>query len=169
VVADAVQVRPARRGDIPSLVLLWASMMEENARLDPRLGMHPHAKEHMAEQFASWVQDATRVVLVAEEQGRLLVGYAAGCHGAGNGWQVPAVLGQVTDCFVVPARRRRGVARRLAARLRDVLFERGVSTVRLQVAATNEASRAFWRSMGWEDLEVILEREVAPPVRAEPV
>jgi ribosomal protein S18 acetylase RimI-like enzyme len=169
VAVDAVQVRSARRGDIPSLALLWAAMMEENARLDPRLAMHPHAKEHMAEQFAAWLQDPSRVVLVAEEQGRLVVGYAAGCHGPGNGWQVPATLGQVTDCYVVPARRRRGVARRLGARLRDLLFERGVSTVRLNVAAKNEASRAFWRSMGWEDLEVILERETGsgpPPERA---
>jgi ribosomal protein S18 acetylase RimI-like enzyme len=124
--------------------------------------MHPHAREHMAEQFASWLQDPTRIVCVAEEQGRLVVGYAAGCHGPGNGWQVPATLGQVTDCYVVPARRRRGVARRLATRLRDLLFERGVSTVRLQVAARNEASHAFWRSMGWEDLEVVLERDTGP-------
>jgi ribosomal protein S18 acetylase RimI-like enzyme len=161
--ADAVQVRAARRGDIPSLVLLWSAMMEENARLDPRLAMHPHAKEHMAAQFAAWLQDSTRIVVVAEEHGRLVVGYAAGCHGPGNGSQVPAVLGQVTDCYVVPARRRHGVARRLAARLRDHLFERGVSTVRLQVAAHNEGSRAFWRSLGWEDLEVFLERTTRPP------
>lgn len=161
--ATGVAFRPARRGDIPSLSLLWAAMMDENGRLDPRLAMHPHAKEHMAEQFAAWLHDPARVVVVAEENGRLPVGYAAACFGPGNGRQVPTVVGQITDCFVVPARRRRGIARNLASRLREQLFERGVSTVRLQVVAANAASRAFWRSQGFEDLEVILERDPGAP------
>lgn len=161
---DSTPIRNARRGDIPSLVLLWAAMMEENARTDARLALHPHAREHMAEQFSAWMQDDKRFVLIAEEGGRLPVAYAAASIGPGNGWQVPARLGQVTDCYVVPSRRRRGTARRMAGRLKDLLYERGISTVRLQVAASNVSSLAFWRSMGYEDLEVILERAaVAAP------
>jgi ribosomal protein S18 acetylase RimI-like enzyme len=160
---ETVPIRPARRGDIPSLVLLWTAMMEENTRLDPRFRMHPHAKEHVAEEFATWLQDPQRTVLVAEEGGRVLVGYAAAVIGPGNGWQLPDVVGQIVDCFVAPARRRRGVARRLVGRLRDVLYERGVSTMRLQVAAANADSQAFWRSLGYEPLEFVLERDAAPP------
>jgi hypothetical protein len=43
-VAEAVPNRVARRGDVPSLLLLWAAMMEENARLDGRLAMHADAR-----------------------------------------------------------------------------------------------------------------------------
>jgi ribosomal protein S18 acetylase RimI-like enzyme len=160
---EAVPIRPARRGDVPSLLLLWTAMMEENARLDPRLALHPDAREHMSRAMSSWVEDASRVVLVAEENARLVVGYAAGSVTNGNGVQVPERLGQVTDCFVLPARRRRGIARRLATRLYDLLLERGADAVRLQAAAKNESSLAFWGSLGYEVLEEILER---PPERA---
>jgi ribosomal protein S18 acetylase RimI-like enzyme len=159
---EAVPIRPARRGDVPSLLLLWGAMAEENARADPRFGIHPDAKEHMGRALSAWVDDPVRVVLVAEEAGRLLVGYAAGSVTAGNGIQGPLRLGQVTDCFVVPARRRRGIARRLAARVHDLLVERGAETVRLQVVAKNESSVAFWRSLGYEPIEDVLERP-APP------
>jgi ribosomal protein S18 acetylase RimI-like enzyme len=157
---EGVPMRAARRGDVPSLLELWAAMMEESAALDPRLAPHSRARAHMAEQFAAWLQDPSRAVLVAEEGGRLVVGYAAGCVGAGSGFQAPAEVGQITDCFVVPPRRRRGVARRLVSRLCDVLYERGAGTVRLQVACRNPEALAFWGSLGFEALEHILERPV---------
>jgi ribosomal protein S18 acetylase RimI-like enzyme len=155
---EGIPIRAARRGDIPSLLLLWTAMMQENERLDPRLALHPHAREHMTAQFAAFLQDDTRSVLVAEEGGRLLVGYAASRLAPGTGWHRPTQIAEITDCFVVPARRRRGIARRLVGRLTDALYERGIDTVRLQVAAANAGSHAFWRVLGWETLEVVLER-----------
>jgi ribosomal protein S18 acetylase RimI-like enzyme len=157
---EGVPIRTARRGDVPSLVLLWSAMMEENARLDPRLAAHPHAREHMAEQFAAWIADAHRIVVVAEENGRLPIGYAAARATQGGGWHEPSRVGEITDCFVAPARRRRGIARRMAGRLTDHLYERGISTVRLQVVTRNEAAVRFWEALGWQPREEILEREV---------
>src|SRR5262245_13822341 len=113
-------------------------MLEENARLDPRLAVHPDAREHMARTMAEWVEDRARIVLVAEEGRHLVVGYVAGVLGQGNGIQGPTHVAQLTDCFVVPARRRRGVARRLVSKLHDVFFERGVECVRLTVSARND-------------------------------
>ena len=161
--AEALPIRAARRGDVPSLLLLWTAMMEENGRLDPRLAMHADAREHMSRTLSAWIDDPARIVLVAEEGGRLVVGYGAGGVTAGNGVQAPERLGQVTDCYVLPARRRRGIARRLASRLYDLLLERGADAVRLQVAAKNEASLAFWRSLGYEVLEDVLERQPDRP------
>jgi ribosomal protein S18 acetylase RimI-like enzyme len=161
---EAIPIRPARRGDVPSLLLLWVAMMEENARLDPRLVLHPDARDHASRSFASWIEDAGRAVLVAEENGRLVVGYSAGLVSPGDGVHAPERVGQVSDCYVLPARRRRGIARRLATRLQDVLFERGADVVRLQVVARNAASLAFWRSLGYDVLEEVLERAPVRPV-----
>jgi len=155
---EAVPIRPARRGDVPSLLMLWGAMLEENARLDPRLAVHPDAKEHMARTLLGWVEDSSRIVLVAEEGRHLVVGYAAGVIGPGGGFQGPARVAQVTDCFVVPPRRRKGIARRLVSRMHDLLFERGAESVRLTVSARNDASQAFWSSLGYEPLEEVLER-----------
>ncbi len=158
--AEGVPIRAARRGDIPSLLLLWEQMMKENAAEDSRLRPHPRAREYMAAQFQSWLQDPQRFVVVAEEGGRLVVGYAAGAIVAGTPWQLPTTLGEVTDCFVVSPRRRRGIARRLVGRVLDQLFERGISTCRLQVSSLNAESQAFWSSMGWAPYETVFERGI---------
>jgi len=157
---EGIPIRHARRGDIPSLLLLWGAMMEEFAALDPRFAAHPLAREHMAATFASWLQDPARLVVVAEEGGRMVVGFAAGVVLQGNGWQIPARLGRITDAYVARPRRRLGIARRLAGRLLDLLYEKGVGTVRLAAAVQNEGALAFWQSMGWSDLETVLERAV---------
>ena len=149
-------IRNARRGDVPSLVLLWTAQMEENARLDPRLSPHPPAREHVAGQFGLWLQDPERLVYVAEE-GRVVIGYAAGRVSPGTGWHQPLRMGEITDCFVVPARRRQGIARRLATRVTEALFNLNLDTIRLQVAALNPASLSFWRSLGFDPLETVVE------------
>lgn len=159
---EAIPIRTARRADIPMLVALWGAMAEENARLDPRLAVHPDAREHMARSFAAWVEDDRRTVQVAEESRRLVVGFAAGVLSTGDGLREPVLFGQVTDCFVAPARRRRGTGRRLVGRVHDLLKERGAQVVRLQYVVRNEAARAFWTSLGYEPVEEILERAVRP-------
>jgi ribosomal protein S18 acetylase RimI-like enzyme len=154
---EGLPIRTARRGDVPSLLLLWTAMMQENGRTDPRLALHAHAREHMAGQFGVWLQDPERVIVVAEENARLVVGYAAGRVAPGTGWHQPQRIGEITDCFVVPPRRRMGIARRMVGRLTDMLYELNVDTVRVQVASSNPASLTFWKAVGWEMLEQILE------------
>jgi len=159
---DAIPIRTARRGDVPSLLLLWSAMLDENARFDPRLAPHPDARESAAGSFAQRVDDSAEVVLVAED-GRVPIGFAAGKVTAGNGFQVPDKLGQITDCYVIPARRRRGAGRRLASRLVDLLVGKGAESIRLQVVAKNPAAEAFWASLGYAPLEVIFERALPKP------
>lgn len=154
---EGIPIRNARRGDVPSLLLLWSAMMAENARVDPRLAIHPHAREHMASRFGEWIQDSDRVLVVAEEGQRLVVGYAAGRVAPGTGWHAPQRIGEISDCFVVPPRRRQGLARRMVGRLCDMLYELNVDTVRLQVVTANTAALGFWKATGWEVLEEILE------------
>ena len=154
---EGIPIRNARRGDVPSLLLLWTAMMAENAKVDPRMEIHPHAREHMASQFGQWIQDGDRVLVVAEEHHRLVVGYAAGRVAPGTGWHSPQRVGEISDCFVVPPRRRQGLARRMVGRLCDMLYELNVDTVRLQVVAANEIALGFWKATGWDVLEEILE------------
>ncbi|MDJ0521554.1 MAG: GNAT family N-acetyltransferase [Planctomycetota bacterium] len=157
---EGVPIRNARRGDIPSLLLLWNAMMKEIGAADPRFALHAHAREHQAALFQKWIQDEEHLVVVAEEGGRLVIGFAVASIADGNGWQIPNRLGRISDVYVAPPRRRQGVARRLAGRLLDLLYETDVDTVRLAVAVSNEGAHAFWKSMGWEDLELVLQKDV---------
>lgn len=165
---EGIPIRNARRGDIPSLMLLWEAMMQEVAAGDPRFAIHARAREHRAAEFQRWLQDENRLIVVAEEGGRLVVGFGVATREAGNGWQVPQRFGSITDLFVVKPRRRMGIGRRLTGRMLDLLFEAGLGTIRLAVSVKNEEAHAFWTSMGWQNLEVVLQKEVPPtPTPAE--
>ncbi len=155
---EGVPIRSARRGDIPSLMMLWEALMRENREADPRLALHPRAKEYMAAQFASWLQDRERFLVVAEEGGRMVVGYAAAAIKDASEWHVPTRIAEITDCFVAPPRRRRGIARRLIGRLLDTLNEKDIDAVQLQTSAKNPEAESFWESMGWEVMEVVFEK-----------
>lgn len=159
---EGIPIRSARRGDIPSLHALWQAMMAEHARLDPRLSMHPDAAGWMAAHLGTWVADPQRLILVAEEGARLVVGYAAARFLPFGGSPGEEREAEITELFVAPARRRRGLARRLVSRLLDLLDEKRVGSVRLQAAVGNPGALAFWRSLGFEEAELVLERE-APP------
>ena len=156
---EGIPIRVARRGDIPSLVLLWNAQMEETAKLDPRLGLHTRAREHAMQRFADWLGDERRFVVVAEEDRRLVVGFAAAVLEDGSGWQMPRMLGRITDCYVAPPRRRAGLGRRLVGRLTDLLYEGGAESARVAVAAQSEGALSFWRSVGWADLETVVQRD----------
>lgn len=153
---EGIPLRTARRGDLPSLHVLWQALLAEHARLDPRLGVHPGAAAWLASHLAEALHDPERVLLVAEEGGRLVVGFvSARLLPAGPGEPREAEIGEL---FVAPPRRRRGLARRLAQRAMDLLYERGAREVRLQAAVHNPGAQAFWRSLGFEPVETLLQR-----------
>ncbi|MFM8979955.1 MAG: N-acetyltransferase family protein [Planctomycetia bacterium] len=153
---EGIPLRMARRGDLPSLHVLWQALLAEHARLDPRLCVHPGAGTWLAAHLAEALGDPQRVLLVAEEGGRRVVGFV-------SARLLPEVPGEpreaeVGDCFVVPPRRRRGIARRLVQRALDLLQERGAQHARLQVAVRNPDALAFWRGLGFEPVETLLQR-----------
>lgn len=154
----AFPVRAAVPADVPSLVLLHAAMLEENGRLEPRLAPHPELRANAAAELPRRLADAEHVVLVAEERPGLVVGFAAGRLERGDGVRGPERVGTVTDCFVVPARRRRGLARALATRLARALAARHAEELRLHVVARNADALAFWSSLGYRPVEELLEK-----------
>lgn len=155
---EGIPIRTARRGDVPSLHALWQAMMAEHARLDARLQGHPEAATWMAAQLGQWIADPARIVLVGEEGQRLIVGFAAARLLPFSGGVGERREAEITECFVAPPRRRRGIARRLVSRLFDLFDERRIDVIRLQASALNPAALAFWRSLGFEVVETILER-----------
>ncbi len=156
-------VRAAAAADVPSLILLFAAMLEENGRLEPRLAPHPELRANAATELPRRLSDPDHVVLVAEERPGLVVGFAAGRLERGDGVRREARIGTVTDCFVVPARRRRGLARGLASRLADALAVKEAEELRLHVVARNAEALAFWTSLGYRPVEELLEKPVAAP------
>jgi ribosomal protein S18 acetylase RimI-like enzyme len=143
-------VRRVAGQDVETVLDLWEEMMSYHARLDGRFQSTVDAREAFRETLQQWMADESKLVLVAEQQGKV-IGYIIG-HMAEN----PPVFelrhyGHVSDICVAPGWRRRGVGRKLFAALRDWFDEHGFSVLQLSVAARNNVSQTFWREMGFED------------------
>jgi mycothiol synthase len=78
-------------------------------------------------------------------------------HGGAVAGQVDGTVagsvGVVTEVSVVPAHRRRGLARALLTRALGALLARGVDTVRLQVRAGNAPAVELYESLGFRSLK----------------
>jgi ribosomal protein S18 acetylase RimI-like enzyme len=155
-----VNIRRAKLADLESVLDLWAEMMAFHAQLDARFRPTPDGHEHFASILQDWMSDDRCHVLVAEADGQL-VGYIIGRLSENAPVLQPPLYGHVSDICMAPAWRRKGIARRLFASLRNWLEQQGATTVQLHVAAQNPIAQAFWRRMGfwpfmtrmWLDLE----------------
>jgi GNAT superfamily N-acetyltransferase len=68
---------------------------------------------------------------------------------------------EVTELFVVPERRRRGVARRLMAEAEDVARGRGCTLLHVNAWRDNREAHEFYRVAGYEAVEVGFEKHLA--------
>jgi GNAT superfamily N-acetyltransferase len=70
-------------------------------------------------------------------------------------------FGHITDLYVVPEARHRGVGRELTARLVDALADRGIEHVGLDVRIDNVGAGAFYDRLGFTPLDRFLTAPVA--------
>jgi len=154
-----IVVRPARPENRPALVGFMAALQnhERAFHADRRPG-----EEMAGAHFAELERQATKTggcVLLALEAGNP-IGFLVG-HVEGTSGHVEAALrryGRITDVYVEPSARRRGVAARLIAAAEDHFRAAGLRRVLLAVIAGNAGARAAYRRLGYRSYEEILEK-----------
>ena len=153
---DPITVRPVAPQDQDALAHLWQALVDYHTQLDKRL---PHATDGAATRYAERLvrrvqRGASTQAYVAEAEGQV-VGYVLGSvldlH--------PDLFEQrragfIADLFVLPAYRRRGIARRLVAALNAWFAERGMRIVEWNVAAANTEGLRFWQTLGGQPIMV---------------
>jgi GNAT superfamily N-acetyltransferase len=162
----AAHVRPLRRGDLPRLAELRLWYLAETARLEPRLKLLAEARERLAAAVSVWWGQEDRVTLVVEDPAPVvpvgeeppIVGYATGLVSVWPPiWRAQRV-GEVTETFVVPDRRRHGIGRVLLQGVVEALGRRGVDVLRAPVPAKNDGSLGLFQALGFAPVFRVLER-----------
>jgi ribosomal protein S18 acetylase RimI-like enzyme len=126
-----VEIRRGTEADLEALQRLWdASIAETTFTPYPGIGFDPSVV-------------TTYTALVAEEDGDVL--------GTAYLNNTNEHFGFVFGVFVVPEARRRGVARRLMQEAARVARDSGRAYVVLGVDMPNEAARALYAGLGFEE------------------
>ena len=135
-----VHIRPATPDDAPALAYLNAIFNESS---DP------------PEQIATRLRDPRRVEtpILAEIDGQV-AGFAALRV-------VPCVFyaaphAELTELYVEPAYRKRGVARALVAYAEKLALEAGADALMLLTGHDNHAAQRLYRTLGYDDLDQAL-------------
>ena len=162
----ARHVRPARRPDLARLAELRHWYLAETARLEPRFKLLPDARERIQQAVSAWLAQEDREVLVAEEaagEGEAagepaVVGYATGLYSVWPPIFRAQRVGEVSECFVIPAARGRGLGRALLDGVVASLARRGADVLRAPVPSRNDGSVGLFHALGFAPHLVVMER-----------
>jgi ribosomal protein S18 acetylase RimI-like enzyme len=150
-----MEIRPAEGGDIPALVPLMAAFNALEG-IPWRPGPVRRALERLLREPA-----LGRVLVARSGAGGELVGYGVATFGYDLEFGGPDAF--ITELFVAPEARERGIGRGLLQALLRDLGERGAAAVHLMVRPENDAARALYSSAGFHAVpRVMMTKDLAP-------
>jgi ribosomal protein S18 acetylase RimI-like enzyme len=145
-----VLIRRAEARDMAFIIELWQKLSQEIAACDDRCAVRPEGEIIWAKWAGQRLRDEHSCVLVAEK-GDDLVGYLLGHIDEAQPIFKQRRHAIVTDLFVAPESRRRGVGTKLVEQALEFFRGRDIGHVRVNVLQRNSAARAFWEKRGFGD------------------
>ncbi|GAB3025457.1 GNAT family N-acetyltransferase [Natronobiforma cellulositropha] len=159
---ERLVVEPATNDDVDALADAWLDLAREQLAY----GSHvvPGANHStIRDLFATHVFNDG--LLVARIDGDV-VGFASYALERGT-FTLDTRRGLLSNIYVVPEARNRGVGTALLETVEDALAERGATVVMLEAMASNEGARRFYRRHGYETYRVGMERTLTSKSPAE--
>ncbi|WP_255167283.1 GNAT family N-acetyltransferase [Natrononativus amylolyticus] len=156
----APTIEPATEADIDAVVDCWVRLAVDQraygSHVLPEANRATMRDALLGHRFADGL-------LVARLDGDV-VGFASFSfeHGA---LALDATRGVLSNLYVKPPYRDRGIGSALLSAVEDALAERGADVVALEAMATNEAARRFYRRAGYEPYRISMERSLEQPAK----
>ena len=144
-----LEIRTARRDELPSIAALAAKLVHLHHAFDPPRFFVPENVEHG---YAWWFDqelDRPEVVLVVAVRNARIVGYAYARIEERDWNLLLDACGALHDIWVEPSERGTGVARKLVATCIEQLRAKGAPRVVLHAAAANKEAQALFERLGF--------------------
>jgi GNAT superfamily N-acetyltransferase len=147
-VSEGDGVRRALPRERDRVTALWIALTEHHARASPLFALRPGAEAEVRRLLEAQQRDPAVACLVHAD-GEALHGLCIVRVDRAPPIHAEVQRAEVTDLFVVPEQRRRGIARALLAEALAWARARGSERVEARVAAGNPEGQAFWRAAGF--------------------
>jgi GNAT superfamily N-acetyltransferase len=148
-----------RARHIPALVALWTELMQYHEAIDPIFRMSAGGREKYAAFLTGLLQQRNARVVAAAD-GDTLVAYAVAIVADRPPVFWRDAVGEISDFYVRPGYRRKGVGRKMLARIEAWFRGKGIDRIELRVAWGNPLGHEFWRMQGFGDYLRTLYREI---------
>jgi ribosomal protein S18 acetylase RimI-like enzyme len=158
-VTEAGGVRRGVRDDLDRVTALWIALTEHHARIEPLFALSGDVAAHARGLLLAQLRDPDAQVFVHGE-GDALDGLCSVRIDRAPPVHVEVLRAEITDLFVDPAQRRRGIAEALLSAALAWARTRGIDRVEARVSARNQEGQAFWRAAGFGDFMDVLHRRL---------
>jgi GNAT superfamily N-acetyltransferase len=145
---EGEQIRIAVYEDIDRILDMWREMMEEHQASDRRIRLAGTALPSYRAYLSYHIHNSASRVLVGID-GERLIGFCLLTISRNLPMFLPERYGYLSDLFVCPEARRRGIGRRMVEQGLEWLGEHGIGSVQLQFYEFNKTGAAFWQAMGF--------------------
>ena len=152
-----LELRRAAKDDLAAVTALWIELTRHHAALDPHFALRPDAEGEARRLLEAQLRDPDTAIFVA--------GDPPGAFAIVDVRRAPPIhpetcRAEITDLYVVPALRRRGAGRALAAAATRWASARGAERVEVRVSPRNPEAQAFWRALGYGAHMEVLHRRL---------
>ncbi len=166
--SDQSHIRLVTSRDRDRVEAIWVSLYREQESFDNRFKVADDALERWRNDFAGWVGSKSRWMWIAE-RGDSIIGLLTAERS-----YIPPIYSPVSELFlsevyVVPEERRKGVGRDLVETAFSKAREERLQRIRLIALDKNTASLSFWRSVGADVFSQTLLMEVGTEPADRPV
>lgn len=153
------KIRFATPSDVDEIVKLMLRLKRLNEEFDPLLKVREDAEEDArrvcGEAFGQRRDEF--VVLVAEDRGKIVGVIVAELRR--RAYYEPRVSGVITDFYVMPEHRRKGLGGMLLERASEELKKRGAGVIMAEFPFQNKIASAFYQKMGFRAVVGVFGRE----------
>jgi ribosomal protein S18 acetylase RimI-like enzyme len=158
--APTINVRRAVSADMPAVGRLGALLVQRHHELDPQrfIPSTPHTHEGYASFLATQLDKPKIIVLVAEQDGKV-IGYTYAALEGRDYMSLRGPAGVLHDIVVDPAHRRSGVGRLLLDSTLAALEALSAPRVVLSTADRNESAQRLFARSGFRRTMVEMTRE----------
>ena len=159
---DQIRLRPVRDADRQELVRFMASLNETESAYQPDRALGLEAADSHLAYLEGLVETQEGFITVAEGEDGLLGFLVAMVEAEEGTYIVPEArcFGYVSDLFVAPSARGKGVARALMADAEACFREKGLTNVRVFALADNKAAVATYEALGYAPMDVLLKKDL---------
>ena len=157
-----IHLRPARAADIPALVPLLLRLKRLNEEFDPLLKVRDDAEHQANEVLRAQLSDPKAVILAAEGVGPdkdKVVGFVR-AQVRERPFYTPEHEGVITDIYLLPLYRRRGVGEYLLREISSALKAKGAGVVVAEFPAQNEIAIRFYAKRGFRPIQLLHARQL---------
>jgi GNAT superfamily N-acetyltransferase len=157
--SDAPRPRRARPRDLEAVTALWIELTRHHAALDARFALRAGAEGEVRRLLDAQLRDPDTAIFVAGDPGAV-VGFAIARIAQALPIHAETRRAEITDVYVVPTVRRRGLGRALVATATRWASGRGAERLEVHVSPRNREGTAFWHAEGFGACMDVLHRRL---------